>query len=254
MSETRRPVCLSIAGLDPSGGAGIIADVKTFSAFGCYAAAAVTSVTFQNTTGVFGPSISRPRRFDGRSRQFSMILTCRRSRPACCRRPEIIEAVAEMIIERELPNIVIDPVIRSTSGYELIDDGRFAILIEKSVPPRNTRHAKYSRGRADHGHRDRIRRGYPGCGGDHAGNGCEECADQRRTPCQCGMRNAECGIRKDTGGRSPVYRRRISHILIRVHRDDRDARHGMCSVIGDRSEPCSGQNAARGGSELQRNS
>src|SRR5204862_5486871 len=48
------PICLTIAGLDPSGGAGVVADVKTFSAFGCFAAAAVTSVTFQNTTGVFG--------------------------------------------------------------------------------------------------------------------------------------------------------------------------------------------------------
>src|SRR4051794_21162156 len=48
------PVCLTIAGLDPSGGAGIIADVRTFTRFGCFAAAAVTSVTFQNTTGVFG--------------------------------------------------------------------------------------------------------------------------------------------------------------------------------------------------------
>src|SRR5215218_2654194 len=48
------PVCLTIAGLDPSGGAGIIADIKTFTAFGCFAAAAVSSITFQNTVGVFG--------------------------------------------------------------------------------------------------------------------------------------------------------------------------------------------------------
>src|SRR5712664_1012119 len=48
------PVALSIWGLDPSGGAGIIADIRTFSAFGCFPTAAVTSVTFQNTLGVFG--------------------------------------------------------------------------------------------------------------------------------------------------------------------------------------------------------
>jgi hydroxymethylpyrimidine/phosphomethylpyrimidine kinase len=47
-------ICLSIAGLDPSGGAGIVADMRTFAAFGCFPAAAVTSLTFQNTTGVFG--------------------------------------------------------------------------------------------------------------------------------------------------------------------------------------------------------
>ncbi|MBV9243076.1 MAG: bifunctional hydroxymethylpyrimidine kinase/phosphomethylpyrimidine kinase, partial [Acidobacteria bacterium] len=49
-----KPVCLSIAGLDPSGGAGVIADIRTFEKFGCYAAAVVTSVTFQNSTGIFG--------------------------------------------------------------------------------------------------------------------------------------------------------------------------------------------------------
>ena len=47
-------VALTIAGLDPSGGAGVIADVRTFAAFGCFATAAITSLTFQNTTGVFG--------------------------------------------------------------------------------------------------------------------------------------------------------------------------------------------------------
>src|SRR6476646_8775011 len=49
-----KPVVLTIAGLDPSGGAGIVADIKTISSFGCFPAAALTSITFQNTTGVFG--------------------------------------------------------------------------------------------------------------------------------------------------------------------------------------------------------
>src|SRR6266850_8388111 len=48
------PVVLTIAGLDPSGGAGILADIKTISAFGCYGVAAVTSLTFQNTQRVYG--------------------------------------------------------------------------------------------------------------------------------------------------------------------------------------------------------
>ncbi|MBK9164312.1 MAG: bifunctional hydroxymethylpyrimidine kinase/phosphomethylpyrimidine kinase [Acidobacteria bacterium] len=53
MKELQK-VCLSIAGLDPSGGAGILADVRAFAAFGCFPAAAVTSLTYQNTQGVFG--------------------------------------------------------------------------------------------------------------------------------------------------------------------------------------------------------
>ena len=48
------PIALSIAGLDPSGGAGVLADVRTFAAFACFPTAAITSLTFQNTTGVSG--------------------------------------------------------------------------------------------------------------------------------------------------------------------------------------------------------
>src|SRR5438045_4054789 len=48
------PVVLTIAGLDPSGGAGLVADVQTIAAFGCFATAVATSLTFQNTTGVRG--------------------------------------------------------------------------------------------------------------------------------------------------------------------------------------------------------
>src|SRR5512138_790051 len=50
----KRPVVLTIAGFDPSAGAGILADIKTIAAFECYGVGAVTSVTFQNTAGVFG--------------------------------------------------------------------------------------------------------------------------------------------------------------------------------------------------------
>src|SRR5918911_734004 len=54
LKGNRLPVALSIAGFDPSGGAGVVADIKTFTAFGCFATAAVTSLTFQNTLAVYG--------------------------------------------------------------------------------------------------------------------------------------------------------------------------------------------------------
>src|ERR1041385_7457276 len=53
-------VVLTIAGLDPSGGAGIVADIKTIAALGCFPAAAITSITFQNTVGVFGAEHQGP--------------------------------------------------------------------------------------------------------------------------------------------------------------------------------------------------
>lgn len=135
LSESKRPpVCLTIAGLDPSGGAGIIADIKTFSAFGCFAAAAVASVTFQNTVGVFGAvhqSADAVRRqvepifddYDVAAVKTGMLPT-----------REIIEAVADLMKEREVSKLVVDPVVRSTSGFDLIDDAALEALIEKLFP------------------------------------------------------------------------------------------------------------------------
>ena len=128
------PVCLTIAGLDPSGGAGIIADVKTFSAFGCFAAAAIASVTFQNTTGVFGAvhqtAKSVRKQVEPVLDDFDVAAIKTGMLPA----REIIETVAEIIVERKLKNIVVDPVVRSTSGFDLIDDAALTALIENLFP------------------------------------------------------------------------------------------------------------------------
>ena len=128
------PVCLTIAGLDPSGGAGIVADIKTFSAFGCFAAAAVTSVTFQNTTGVFGAVHQTA---DSVRRQVEAVLDdydVAAVKTGMLPTREIIEEVARMIKERDLKNIVVDPVVTSTSGFDLIDDEALDALTEHLFP------------------------------------------------------------------------------------------------------------------------
>src|SRR5688572_14674232 len=114
------PVCLTIAGLDPSGGAGIIADIKTFSAFGCFAAAAVSSVTFQNTQGVFGAVHQTA---DSVRRQVEPVLAdydVAAVKTGMLPTSEIIEEVARLIRDNDLKNVVVDPVVRSTSGFDLI--------------------------------------------------------------------------------------------------------------------------------------
>ena len=134
MSESQPQICLTIAGLDPSGGAGIIADIKTFAAFGCFPAAAVASVTFQNTTGVFGAVHQTS---DSVRKQIEPVLddyAVAAVKTGMLPTREIIETVAAIIEDRKLKNIVVDPVVRSTSGFNLIDDAALAALIEKLFP------------------------------------------------------------------------------------------------------------------------
>jgi len=125
-----QPICLTVAGLDPSGGAGIVADIRTFSRFGCFAAAAVTSLTFQNTTGVFGAVHQTA---DAVRRQIEPVVDdydVAAVKTGMLPTREIIETVAAIIRERHLKNVVVDPVVRSTSGYDLIDDAALEALIE----------------------------------------------------------------------------------------------------------------------------
>lgn len=150
--SNKQPICLTIAGLDPSGGAGIVADIKTFTKFGCFAAAAVTSVTFQNTQGVFGAVHQTA---DSVRKQAEAVLDdyeVAAIKTGMLPTREIIETVAALIEERDIKNIVVDPVVRSTSGFDLIDDAALDALIEKLFPlativtpnlPEATRIAKF---------------------------------------------------------------------------------------------------------------
>ena len=133
--QTEKPkICLTIAGLDPSGGAGVVADIKTFSAFGCYAASAITSVTFQNTTGVFGAVHQTA---DSVRQQVQPVvddLGVHALKTGMLPTSEIIEETARLVRDNGLKNFVVDPVVRSTSGFDLIDDNALRSLIKNLFP------------------------------------------------------------------------------------------------------------------------
>ena len=134
MSNASSTVCLTIAGLDPSGGAGIVADIKTFSAFGCYAAAVVTSLTYQNTIGVYGASHQSA---DTVSRQLKAVfedLDVTAIKTGMLPSPEVIRSTAELLKFNNVKHLVVDPVVRSTSGFDLIDDSALQVLIEELFP------------------------------------------------------------------------------------------------------------------------
>jgi hydroxymethylpyrimidine/phosphomethylpyrimidine kinase len=131
---TKPPVCLTIAGLDPSGGAGVIADIRTFSAFGCFATAAISSVTFQNTTGVFGAEHqgagSVRRQVEPIIEDYEIAALKTGMLPT----REVIEEVARLAERMNGAHFVVDPVVRSTSGFDLIDDAALRSLIEVLFP------------------------------------------------------------------------------------------------------------------------
>jgi hydroxymethylpyrimidine/phosphomethylpyrimidine kinase len=126
-------IALTIAGVDPSGGAGTIADVKTFAAFGVFPTAAIASITFQNTQGVFG---AEHQSAESIRQQVIPILDdydVVAVKTGMLPTREVIEEVAAIIAERELKNVVVDPVVRST-GFDLIDNAALRALIEKLFP------------------------------------------------------------------------------------------------------------------------
>lgn len=127
-------VCLSIAGLDPSGGAGTIADVKTFSAFGCFATAAVTSLTFQNTVEVFGAAHQTAETVRKQVEPILQDFHISAVKTGMLPTAEIIKETARLIREHGLKNIVVDPVVRSTSGYDLIDNEALRALTKLLFP------------------------------------------------------------------------------------------------------------------------
>ncbi len=125
---------LTIAGFDPSGGAGVAADLKTFAAHKTYGVAVVTSLTSQNTQKVFATfhqSVEVVRAqliplcedFQIDAVKIGMLPT-----------RELIEFVVEIIQRFGLKNIVLDPVFRSSSGYDLIDAEALQTLVEKLFP------------------------------------------------------------------------------------------------------------------------
>lgn len=124
MSEiTKPPVVMTIAGLDPSAGAGVLADIKTIAAFGCYGVAVITSLTFQNTEKVLG---ARHQSADTVRRQMNALFDdfeIAAIKTGMLPTREIVAEVATIIKANSVPIVVVDPVLKSTSGFELVDKG-----------------------------------------------------------------------------------------------------------------------------------
>ena len=125
---------MTIAGSDCSGGAGIQADIKTITAHKMYAMSAITALTAQNTTGVYG-ILDAGADFVGR--QLDCIfqdIYPDAVKIGMVANKEIIEMIAHKLVEYKAKNIVADPVMVSTAGSRLMEEDAANTLIEKLLP------------------------------------------------------------------------------------------------------------------------
>ena len=125
---------LTIAGSDSSGGAGIQADIKTMTANGVYATSAITALTAQNTTGVYGILESTP---EFLANQLDCIFTDifpDAVKTGMVSSTALIAVIADKLRQYGARNIVVDPVMVATSGARLISEEAVDALKEKLLP------------------------------------------------------------------------------------------------------------------------
>ena len=128
------PIALTIAGSDSGGGAGIQADLKTFTALGCHGTTAITCITAQNPKGVTG---IQPVRADIVKKQIEAVfaeLPPRAVKTGMLFSTEIIRTVAEFFTHEKRPPLIVDPVMVATSGAVLLKPSAITALKRQLFP------------------------------------------------------------------------------------------------------------------------
>jgi|SRR5689334_7513096 len=140
------PVVLSIAGFDPSSGAGITADIKTIAAHGCYGIACITAMTDQSTAGVKKVDPSDPALVTETLEELTGDVDIAAVRIGMLGSGKVAKAVADFLEgskkggsanrsgKSRLSNIVLDPILKSSSGADLLDAAGTRIMIERLIP------------------------------------------------------------------------------------------------------------------------
>jgi hydroxymethylpyrimidine/phosphomethylpyrimidine kinase len=127
-------VALTIAGSDPSGGAGVQADLKTFQRFGVYGMAALTALTAQNTTGVLGvhvvPADFLAAQLDALARDIAPHAV----KTGMLATAELVRVASAAVREYGWHSLVVDPVMVATSGARLLSDDAEQVILQELVP------------------------------------------------------------------------------------------------------------------------
>lgn len=133
-AKAGKPIVLTIAGFDPSGGAGTIADIRTIESMECRAVAAITSLTFQNAEKFFGASYQTAESVRAQIESISGEQKIAAVKIGMLPTADIAREVARLILELNLPRPVIDPVMNSTTGGKLMSDDAINLLTTELMP------------------------------------------------------------------------------------------------------------------------
>lgn len=128
------PIALTIAGSDSSGGAGIQADLKTFSALGVYGATVITALTAQNTRGVEGIHAVPPGFIAQQAQAVASDLAVAATKTGMLGDSITVRAVAEIVVRHDLHPLVVDPVMVATSGDLLLPPEAIAAVRRHLLP------------------------------------------------------------------------------------------------------------------------
>jgi hydroxymethylpyrimidine/phosphomethylpyrimidine kinase len=144
------PIILTIAGFDPSSGAGVTADIKTIAAHACYGVACITAMTVQSTSGVKRVETLDPALVSDTLEELAADLDIAAVHIGMLGSGKVVKAVADFLSRRpasqpgnrpgsrpqkaRLPNIVLDPVLKASSGADLLDAAGTRLMIERLIP------------------------------------------------------------------------------------------------------------------------
>ena len=133
------PVVLTIAGFDPSSGAGVTADIKTIAAHSCYGGSCITAITVQSTSGVKRVEAVDSALVTDTLEELVADLDIAAVHIGMLGTGKVAKAVADFLKtagsdRSRLPNVVLDPILKSSSGADLLDTAGTRLLIERLIP------------------------------------------------------------------------------------------------------------------------
>jgi len=128
------PVVLTIAGFDPSSGAGVTADIKTIAAHGCYGVSCITALTVQSTAGVRRVELISPELVTETLDELASDVPIAAMHIGMLGRGQVVRAVAKFLEQQMAKNVVLDPILKSSSGADLLDADGACLLREKLMP------------------------------------------------------------------------------------------------------------------------